>query len=100
MERYATPTIWDRLCYPDHWYDAISVLDLFAWFGFEAGDELVARAIDLVWGKQLPDGTWADSGPLFFRGETLYSFGAPGVPSKWVTFRALRALKRADFRKS
>jgi hypothetical protein len=27
-------------------------------------------------------------------GETAYPFGSSGQPSKWVTFRALRTLKK------
>jgi hypothetical protein len=96
MERYASPTLWERFTYPDHWYDAISALDLLAGFGCGAEDERVARAIDLVRSRQRPDGAWVDHGPLFFKGETLYPFGTPDEASKWVTFRALRALKRAQ----
>jgi hypothetical protein len=96
MGRYASPVLWERFTYPDHWYDAISALDLLAGFSYGADDERVARAIELVLSRQRPDGAWADNGPLFFRGETLYPFGVPGEASKWVTFRALRALKRAE----
>lgn len=96
MDRYASPVLWERFTYPDHWYDAISALDLLSGFGYGAEDEGIARAIELVLGRQRPDGAWADNGPLFFRGETLYPFGTAGEASKWVTFRALRALKRAN----
>jgi len=95
MDRYTSPTVWERFTYPDHWYDAISALDLLSGFGYGPEDEQVAHAIDLVRNGQRPDGAWADNGPLAFRGETLYPFGTPGEASKWVTFRALRALKRA-----
>jgi hypothetical protein len=95
MGRYTSPVAWERFTYPDHWYDAISVLDLLCEFGYGTKDERIARAADLVRSRQRPDGAWADNGPLAFRGETLYPFGAPGDASKWVTFRALKALKRA-----
>jgi hypothetical protein len=94
MGRYTSPAVWEHFTYPDHWYDAISALDLLAGFGYGPDDERVARAIELVLSRQRPDGAWADNGPLAFRGETLYPFGTPGEASKWVTFRALRALKR------
>jgi hypothetical protein len=96
MDRYTSPTTWERFTYPDHWYDAISTLDLLSDFGYGPGDDCVARAIQFVLGRQRPDGAWADNGPLAFRGETLYPFGTPGEASKWVTFRALRALKRMN----
>jgi hypothetical protein len=94
MGRYTSPVSWDRFTYPAHWYDAISALDLLSGFGYGADDERVARAVALVKESQRPDGAWSDNGPLAFRGETLVPFGAPGEASKWVTFRALRALKR------
>jgi hypothetical protein len=100
MGRYTSPTVWECLTYPDHWYDAISALDLLSAFGYGPGDEQVSRAIQLVLSRRRPNGTWADNGPLAFRGETLYSFGTPGEPSKWVTLRALRALKRLGSSKS
>ena len=100
MDRYASPVLWERFTYPDHWYDAISALDLLSGFGYGGEDEGIARSIELVLGRQRPDGAWADNGPLFFRGETLYPFGTPGEASKWITFRALRALKRAGAGKS
>jgi hypothetical protein len=96
MGRYTSPAIWERFTYPDHWYDAISVLDLLAGFGYGPQDAQIARAVELVLGRRGPDGAWVDNGPLAFRGETLVSFGAPGEASKWVTFRALRALKRVE----
>jgi hypothetical protein len=95
MARYTSPTTWDRFTYPDYWYDAISALNLLLKFGYGADDAQVARAVELVRSGQRQDGAWADNGPLAFPGETLYPFGTPGEVSKWVTFRALRALKRA-----
>jgi hypothetical protein len=94
MGRYTSPATWERFTYPDHWYDAISTLDLLPGFGYGPDDEQVAGAVELVLSTQRPDGAWADNGPLAFRGETLYPFGTPGEASKWVTFRALRALKQ------
>jgi hypothetical protein len=95
MGRYTSPETWERFTYPDHWYDAISALDLLSGFGYGPDDERIARVVECVLSNQRPDGAWADNGPLAFRGETLCSFGAPGEASKWVTFRAVRALKRA-----
>jgi hypothetical protein len=93
MDRFTSPATWERFTYPDHWYDAISTLDLLSCFGYGPDDERVARTIELVLSRRRSDGAWADNGPLAFRGETLYPFGTPGETSKWVTFRALRALK-------
>jgi hypothetical protein len=95
MGRYTSPALWERFTYPDHWYDAISVLELLSCFGYGPEDERIARTIELVLSQQRSNGAWADNGPLAFRGATLYPFGTPGEASKWVTLRALRALKRA-----
>ena len=56
-------------------------------------DPRLAEAIATVEGRQLPDGRWR----LDVRHkDTLYGeiAGAPGEPNRWITLRALRALKR------
>ena len=53
----------------------------------------LAEAIETVESRQLPDGRWC----LDVRHrDTLYEeiAGAPGEPNRWITLRALRALKR------
>jgi hypothetical protein len=96
MGRYASPTAWGHFVYPNFWYDTIGMVELLAGFGYGAEDDKIARAIDLILSCRRPNGTWACEGPLAFGGETSCSFGVPGEPKKWVTFRALRALKRFD----
>jgi hypothetical protein len=95
VDRFASPTLWDRLVYPNHWYDVASTLDALATLGYTTADESIAAAVDLLAACQLPNGTWRQSGELAFRGGTLYHFGHDGQASPWVTLRAARALKRA-----
>ena len=94
-ERYSCPTLWDRLVYPNHWYDAAGVVELLAAFGYGTSDTRVAAAVEHIAALQNPDGSWNHGGELAFRGPTLYAFGRPGEPSPWVTLRAARAVKRA-----
>ena len=96
IERYTSPTLWSRFVYPNHWYDALSVVDLLVSFGYGAGDERMQAAVALIRQKQNADGTWNHDSELAFRGPTLYNFGPVGAPSPWVTFRALRAVKRYE----
>ncbi len=96
MGRYASPTTWERFVYPAFWYDTIGIVDLLTGFGYGLADERMARAADLILARRRADGMWAHEGVLAFGGDTTYSFGASGQPSKWVTLRALRALKRVS----
>jgi hypothetical protein len=94
IERYNSPTLWDRFVYPNHWYDAAGVVDLLAGFGYGPNDPAMQSAVDLILRSQNADGTWNQAAPLAWRGATPYPFGAVGEPSPWVTFRARRALTR------
>jgi hypothetical protein len=93
VERWASPTLWGRFTYPNHWYDAIGVVDVLARFGYDASDARVAAAIALIREKRGQGVSWDQSGELGFSGPSWYSFGRVGAASPWVTFRALRALK-------
>ncbi len=48
-------------------------------------------AIDLIWEKQDDLGRWALN--YDYTGKTWVDFGVKGMPSKWVTIRALRTLR-------
>ena len=99
--RYAP---WFRLHYPNHYYyDFLVGLDLLTQLGY-AGDRRLRPALKLLTGKRRPDGTWQIDrlhpdvfGPKaaqYRKGVTPLQIEAPGRPSKWITLKALRVLKR------
>jgi hypothetical protein len=101
--RYAP---WLRLHYPNHYYyDFLVGLDLMTQLGF-ADDRRLRPALSLLAKKRRRDGTWAIdrlhpdvSGPKaaqYRTGVTPLRIEAPGRPSKWITFKALRVLKRVE----
>ena len=78
--------------FPPRWhYDVLRALDHFRVAG-GAPDERVGDALELVRGKQQPDGTWllgnTHPGAVHFRLED-----GDGRPSRWNTLRALRVLR-------
>ena len=81
------------LASPVRWYyDVLRALDYFRLARPER-DPRLARAIDLLRSKQLPNGMF----PLEYHheGPTLFELEAEGEghPSRWVTLRALRVLR-------
>jgi hypothetical protein len=101
--RYAP---WYRIHYPNHYfYDFLVGLDVLTALGY-GSDRRLRTTLDLLRKKQRPDGTWwidryhPDTGP-----EARQAAATPkerplvieprGRPSKWITLRALRVLKRA-----
>ncbi len=101
--RYAP---WLRLHYPNHYYyDFLVGLDVLTRLGF-AGDRRLRPALDLLMEKRRRDGTWSMdrthpdvSGPKaaqYRKGVTPLQIEAMGKPSKWITLRALRVLKRVE----
>ncbi len=84
-------TAWTRFAFPTWWhYDVLRGLDYLRSAGV-APDERVAEAVDLVLSKRDEDGKW----PL----EVSYPGRMPieiddgeGLPSRWITLRALRVL--------
>ena len=101
----ATYVPWHRLHYPVHYYyDLLVGLDTLTALGY-GRDARLRPALEELRTRQNPDGTWnidavhpdlmADdpyhpAAPLF-----PFLFEYPGVPSRWVTFLALRVLQRA-----
>ncbi len=55
-------------------------------------DRRLARAAQLILSKRLPDGHWTLE--YSYAGKTWFDIGEKRKPNKWVTLRALRALKR------
>jgi hypothetical protein len=99
--RYAP---WLRLHYPNHYYyDILVGLDVLTQLGF-AGDRRLRPALKLLEEKRQRDGTWHMdrlhpdvSGPQagqYRKGVTPLRIEEPGRPSKWITLKALRVLKR------
>ena len=98
---------WLRLHYPNHYfYDILVGLDVLTQLGF-GGDRRLQPALRILAGKRRRDGTWLmdrlhpDIGP----GTTIHPdtrkikplvIERPGKPSKWITLKALRVLKRVD----
>jgi hypothetical protein len=82
---------WKRFGFPLFYQsDALEVLDTLTRLGVK--DERMLDTVDLVQGAQTPDGRW----PLkhTFNGKMWVDIDAKGEPSKWITLRASRALRR------
>jgi hypothetical protein len=101
--RYAP---WLRLHYPNHYYyDFLVGLDLLTQLGF-GGDRRLQPALRLLTEKRQRDGTWRMdrlhpdvSGPKaaqYRKGVTPLRIEEAGHPSKWITLKALRVLKRVE----
>jgi hypothetical protein len=100
---------WLRLHYPNHYYyDFLIGLDLLTQLGF-SGDPRLQPALKILRDKRQRDGTWKMdrlhpdvSGPpaaQYRNGVRPLRIEEPGRPSKWLTLKALRVLKRvADAR--
>lgn len=97
---------WLRLHYPNHYYyDILVGLDVLTELGF-AGDRRLKPTLRLLLKKRQQNGTWLMerlhpdvSGPKaaqYAKGVTPLSLEAPGHPSKWLTLKALRVLKRVE----
>ncbi len=96
---------WYRFHYPVHYYyDLLVGLDFMTALGF-GGDRRLRYAVSLLTEKIRPDGRWNFDavhpdleGPiakLYARRPPIpFSLEPAGQPSKMITFRALRVLKR------
>jgi len=98
---------WLRLHYPNHYYyDILVGLDVLTDLGF-AGDRRLRPALKILTDQRQRDGTWRmdrlhpDVGPR----TTIHPdkekikplvVEEPGKPSKWLTLKALRVLKRVS----
>ena len=73
--------------------DILQIVEALAGLGY-GGDPRLANALALVRDKQDAQGRW----PLEYdyTGKTWVEFGPKKQPNKWVTLRALRALKQAE----
>jgi hypothetical protein len=84
-------TGWKRFGFPLFYQsDALEVLDTLTRLGVH--DERMRDAVDLVLKAQGPDGCWLLENT--FNGKMWVDIEEKGLPSKWITLRALRALSR------
>ena len=82
---------WKRFGFPLFYQsDALEVLDTLTRLGVK--DERMLDAVDLVQGAQTPDGRWRLMHT--FNGKMWVDIDAKGEPSKWITLRASRVLRR------
>jgi hypothetical protein len=99
---------WFRLhYYPNHYfYDILVGLDVITQLGF-GGDKRLGPALKLLMEKRRADGTWSMDrlhpdvvpGPDHEPGVEKFRplvIEEPGKPSKWITLKALRVLKRVE----
>jgi hypothetical protein len=82
---------WKKLGFPLFYQsDALEVLDTLTSLGIS--DERMHPAIDIVLEARQPDGKWLLENT--YNGKMWVNIEEKGKPSKWITLRALRTLKR------
>jgi hypothetical protein len=82
---------WKRFGFPLFYQsDALEVLDTLTRLGVR--DERMLEAVDLVQGARGPEGRWRLRHT--FNGKMWIDIEVKGEPSKWITLRALRVLRR------
>jgi len=82
---------WTRFGFPLFYQsDALEVLDVLT--SLAVKDSRMQEAIDLVVSLRQKDGRWTLKNT--YNGKMLCDIDAKGQPSKWVTLRALRVLRR------
>ncbi len=101
---------WYRFHYPVHYfYDLLVGLDMFTALGYQ-DDERLSDALNLLKKKQRPDGRWnLDAEHPDVPGLTIagwikkwgkrrkrFVLEKAGEPSKMITFKALRVMKRVE----
>lgn len=70
--------------------DVLQIVEALVRLGY-GKDPRLAHVVDLIRSKQDPNGYWPLEYPL--NDKTWVDHGPKGQPNKWVTYRALRALK-------
>lgn len=87
----ATKPGWKKLGFPLMYQtDILEILDILTGLGVK--DDRMQEAVDIVAGKQDPDGRWNLENN--FNGKFQVNIERIGKPSKWITLRALQVLKR------
>jgi hypothetical protein len=91
MDRYHVGDQWFTLTYPYYGYGLIPGLDALARLGFSCDHPKIARSVDFLLSRRLPDGTWLmDELPV----RSPMDFGRVGESNPWLTLEALVALKQ------
>jgi len=91
MGRYHVGDVWKVLEYPHVGYGVISALDTLARLGYTLEQPKVTAAMEYLLSRQRPDGAW----PLDQTAHhPPFEVGEQGQPNKWLTFDALRVIKR------
>jgi hypothetical protein len=85
---------WKRFGFPLFYQsDTLEVLDTLTRLGYH--DDRMQPAVDLVLSARQPDGSWLLENT--FNGKMWVNIEEKGRPSKWITLRALRMLKRLGY---
>jgi hypothetical protein len=83
---------WPKLKYPFSWYGLLKYVDVLSRFAFLRDDPHLREVVDLLVARQDGDGRWwAESTYKYWK---AFDFGQKKAPSPWITFLALRAIKR------
>ena len=86
---------WFKLGFPlSYWSDVLETLSNLVEMGY-GSDPRLKPALDWVAAKQDSQGRWKLENSL--NGKTWIDIEAKGKPSKWITLRALRTMKRAGY---
>jgi hypothetical protein len=89
---------WFKFGFPlSYWSDVLETVAVLVELGY-GGDPRLAGALQLVLSKQDGQGRWKMENAL--TGKMWVDVEQKGQPSKWVTLRALRVLKRVAHRLS
>lgn len=82
---------WFKLGFPlSYWSDVLEIVSILTEMGY-GGDSRLAGAIELILGKQDGQGRWTLENTL---DRMWVTFEKKREPSKWVTLRVLRVLKK------
>jgi hypothetical protein len=87
-------TDFRKLKAPFIWYDILHVLDVLSGFSWLKGDVRLQNMADLVRSRADPEGKFTPQSE--WQAWKSWDFGQKKQPSRWLTFLALRALKRLE----
>jgi hypothetical protein len=83
---------WFKFGYPIGYVtDVLQTLEVLTALGY-GGDSRLNPAVELILSMQDDQGRWAMN--YTYNGKTWVDIESKGEPSKWVTLRALRVIKR------